>query len=148
MTQTFTPTRQPPTLPGTSLLGLKATTLVDLGDAVHEGFDPETLERLTEHLGLTLGEALDLIGLSPSTYHSYRRQNRPMKSEVSASLYHLARVTEAAEQYFADVKEAHRWLQISRVTFGNRTPLQFALLPGGAEYVTTVLSRLEHGVYT
>ena len=148
MTQTFTPTRTPPALPGASLLGLKATTLLDLGDAVHDGFDPVTLERLANHLGLSLGDTLDLIGLSPSTYHSHRRQTRPIKPEVSASLYHLARVTEAAEHYFGNTKAAHTWLQTPRVTFGSRTPLQFALLPGGAEYVTTVLSRLEHGVYT
>lgn len=148
MTLTFTPTRTVPALPGTSLLGLKATTLVELGNAVNEGFKPDALERFARHLGLTLSGTLELIRLSESTYHSYRRKGRPLSADDSANLYHLARVTEAAEHYFQDVNDAHQWLMTPRMTFGNKTPLQFALLPGGAEYVTTVLSRLEHGVYT
>ncbi len=148
MTQTFTPNRTVPALPGTSLLGLKAQTLVELGDAVDKGFKATALERFTKHLGLTLSDTLELIRLSESTYHSYRRRGRPLRADDSANLYHLARVTEAAEQYFQSVTDAHQWLMTPRATFGQKTPLQFALLPGGAEYVTTVLSRLEHGVYT
>lgn len=148
MTLTFTPTRTVPALPGASLLGLKATTLVELGNAVDEGFTTTALERFAKHLGLTLGETLDLIRLSESTYHSYRRKGKALSADDSANLYHLARVTEAAEHYFQSVTDAHRWLMTPRVTFGGKTPLQFALLPSGAEYVTTVLSRLEHGVYT
>lgn len=148
MTHTFTPTRTVPPLPGTTLLGLKATTLLELGDAARQGFQTAALERFARHLGLTLGDTLDLIRLSESTYHSYRRKGKPLSSDDSTQLYHLARVTEAAEGYFQSVTEAHRWLMTPRATFGDHTPLQFALLPGGAEYVTTLLSRLEHGVYT
>lgn len=148
MTLTFTPTRTAPALSGTTLLGLKATSLVELGEAVSEGFKTAALERFARHLGLTLGETLDLIRLSESTYHSYRRKGRPLSADDSANLYHLARVTEAAEHYFQSVTDAHQWLMTPRLTFGDKTPLQFALLPGGAEYVTTVLSRLEHGVST
>ncbi|MCY1703960.1 type II RES/Xre toxin-antitoxin system antitoxin [Deinococcus sp. SL84] len=147
MTQTFTPTWTPPPFPGTSLLGLDASTLLELGDAVDQGFQSAALEGLARHLGMTLGQMLALLGISESTYHSRRRSGRPLSADDSAALYHLARVTEAAEQYFTDPAEAHRWLGAPRVTFGNRTPLQFALLPGGAEYVTAVLGRLEHGVY-
>ena len=148
MLHTFTPTRAAPPLPGTTLLGLKASTLLDLGSAVHIGFKPEAIERFAKHVGLTLRETLLLVGLSESTYHSYRRRGRTINPDTSANLYQLARVTEAAEGYFEHQQAAHSWLQIPRPTFGNRTPLQFSLLPGGAEYVTTVLSRLEHGVYT
>jgi putative toxin-antitoxin system antitoxin component (TIGR02293 family) len=148
MTQTFTPTRPVPALPGASLLGLNATNLLELGAAVGEGLSPEAPPRLARHLGLTLGQMLDLIGLSESTYHSHRRKGRSLGSDSSARLVHLARVTEAAEGYFEDAAVARQWLLTPRLTFGNQTPLQFALLPGGAEYVTTVLSRLEHGVYT
>lgn len=148
MTHTFTPTRKVPPLPGTSLLGVKATTLLDLGQAVRSGFPAATFERLAKHLGLNLGELLALIGLSESTYHSYRRTSRSINPDTSAHLYQLARVTEAAEHYFENPSTAHDWLRTPRQTFGHLTPLQFALLPGGAEYVTTVLSRLEHGIHT
>ncbi|WP_415788009.1 type II RES/Xre toxin-antitoxin system antitoxin [Deinococcus saxicola] len=148
MTLTFTPTRPVPALPGASLLGLNASTLLELGAAVDQGFSPDALERFARRLGFTLAETLSLIQLSESTYHSYRRKGRALSADSSAHLYHLARVTEVAEHYFGSVTDAHHWLVTSRMTFGNKTPLQFALLPGGAEYVNTVLSRLEHGVYT
>lgn len=146
--QAFTPTRKPPAYPGTSLLGLKAKTLLELGDAVEHGFKPDAVDRFSKHLNLTLGETLKLVRLSESTFHSYRRNNRALGSDTSANLYRLAQVTEAAEHYFEDRDQARAWLRTPRVTFGQKTPLQFALLPGGADYVTTVLSRLEHGVYT
>lgn len=146
--QAFTPTRQPPTLPGTTLLGLRASNIIELGDAVRSGFKPATVDLFAKHLGLTLSETLALIDLSESTFHSYRRNKRTISADTSANLYRLAQVTEAAERYFESVPKAHVWLQTPRVTFGSKTPLQFALLPGGTEYVTTVLSRLEHGVYT
>lgn len=107
MTQIFTPTRPVPPLPGTSLLRLKATTLLELGDAVQTGFQPTVLEAFGKHLGLNLGEALGLLGLSESTYHSYRREKRPIKPDISVSLYQPARVTEAAEAYFENVQDAH-----------------------------------------
>ncbi len=146
--QAFIPSREPPTLPGTTLLGLRASNLIELGDAVQSGFKPATVDLLAKHLGLTLSETLALVDLSESTFHSYRRNKRAMSADASANLYRLAQVTEAAERYFESVPKAHAWLQTPRVTFGGKTPLRFSLLPGGAEYVTTVLSRLEHGVYT
>lgn len=148
MTATFTPTRPVPPLPGTTLLGLKATTLIELGDAVETGFKTTTLERLSKRLGLTLSEMLKLIGLSASSYHEHVRAGRPIRSTLSGQLYQLACVTEAAEAYFEDPAEAHTWLKTPRATFGGRSPLQFALLPGGPGYVTTILDRLEHGVYS
>jgi putative toxin-antitoxin system antitoxin component (TIGR02293 family) len=144
---TFVSTRPPPTMPGTSLLGLKANSIIELGDAVEEGFKPEVLTRFADHLELSLGEALQLLDIKESTYHLYKRTKRRLNRDDSANLYQLAQVTEAAEAYFEDRRRARTWLQTPRSTFGQKTPLQFALLPGGAEYVTTVLSRLEHGVY-
>ena len=148
MTATFTPTRPVPPLPGTALLGLKASTLIELGDAVETGFKATALERFSKRVGLTLSDTLKLIGLSASSYHEHVRAQRPIRNTLSGQLYQLACVTEAAESYFEQNAEAHTWLKTPRLTFGNRTPLQFALLPGGTEYVTTVLNRLEHGVYT
>ena len=148
MTAIFTPTRPVPPLPGTTLLGLKASTLLELGDAVESGFKTSALERFSKRVGLTLNDTLKLIGLSASSYHEHQRAQRPIKNTLSGQLYQLACVTEAAEAYFEDPAEAHTWLKTPRTTFGGRTPLHFALLPGGTAYVTTILSRLEHGVYT
>ena len=73
MLQSFVPTRQPIALPGTSLLGLDALNLVELGDAVQKGFQPVAVDRFAKHLNLTLGETLGLVQLSESTFHTYKR---------------------------------------------------------------------------
>ena len=148
MTQTFTPSRPVPPLPGASLLGLKSTSLLELGDAVEGGLPTAALERYAEHLGLPVSGLLELIGLSPSTYFGHKKKGKTLSTETGAQLYHLARVTDAAEHYFEDVSAAHAWLKARRQSLGGRTPLQFALLPAGAEYVITLLGRLEHGVYS
>ena len=148
MTATFTPTRPVPPLPGTTLLGLKATTLIELGEAVETGFKTTALERFGKRIGLTLSDTLKLIGLSASSYHEHVRAGRPIRNTLSGQLYQLACVTEAAESYFEHDTEAHTWLKAPRATFGGRSPLQFALLPGGTAYVQSILNRLEHGVYT
>lgn len=148
MTQIFKPTRAAPPLPGVSLLGLNATSLLELGDAVQRGLSTDALERFAAHLGLPVSEVLTLLGLPHSTYFGYKRRGRTFGADTGAQLYRLARVTQVAEQYFESVTLAHAWLQAPRATFAQRTPLQFALLPGGDEYVVTVLGRLEHGVYS
>ena len=146
--QAFTPTRTPTPLLGTALLGLDASSLIELGAAVEQGFDPSAVRRLANRLELSLGAALKLLEVKESTFHLYKRENRRLNRDDSAHLYRLAQVTEAAEAYFESAERARAWLQTPRLSFGNKTPLQFALLPGGTEYVLTVLSRLEHGVYT
>ncbi len=145
--RTFTPTRNAPALPGIALLGLKTKDVFELGKAVEKGFAIATIDRFGKHLQLTLSETLRLLGLSESTYHHYRRNKRNLGMDTSANLYRLAWVTDVAEQYFENTSAAHAWLLLSRETFGNKSPFQFALLPGGSEYVITVLNRLEHGVY-
>ena len=125
---------------------VKATQPLELGDAVEAGLPMAALERYTEHLGLPVSGLLELIGLSPSTYFSHRKKGKTLSTETGAQLYHLARVTDAAEHYFEDVPSAHAWPKAQRQSLGGHTPLQFALLPAGVEYVITLLGRLEHGV--
>jgi putative toxin-antitoxin system antitoxin component (TIGR02293 family) len=148
MTQKFTPTRKAPPLPGTTLLGVRARTLIALGQEIDQGFSTSAVAEFSRHLSLTLEETLGLLRVSDSTYHSHKRQQKPLRPETSAHLYQLARVTEAAEDYFEHKDAAHAWLQTPRATFGGQTPLQFARLPGGAEYVSHVLGRMEHGIPT
>lgn len=88
MVRIFTPTRTPLLLPGAALLEAEA------------GLSCSPLDHLAVHLRPPLTSLLDLVGLSPRTYHLYRRQGRPITPEVSARLSHLTRVTEAAEAYF------------------------------------------------
>ncbi|MFC6662761.1 antitoxin Xre-like helix-turn-helix domain-containing protein [Deinococcus multiflagellatus] len=90
---------------------------------------PATVERLGTHLGLSLAETLSLLKLSSSTYHRYRRTGRALSADVSTHLYHLARVTEAAERYFEHKDAAHVWLQTPRATFGHRTPFSLPFRP-------------------
>jgi putative toxin-antitoxin system antitoxin component (TIGR02293 family) len=143
----FSPKIVPSYLPGAALLGLQVDNLFDLGSAVQSGLPTTVVETLREALSLSLSEMNKLIGLSESTYHHYRSKKQPLPSEIATKLYQLARVLNAAENFFEDKDRAVLWLKTPRNLFRNLSPLQCAMLPEGTEYVITTLNRLEHGVY-
>lgn len=144
--QAFIPTRPAPAPPGVSLLGLKATTILEIGEAVENGFHTSLVKRFASHINASLQDTLKLLDLSESTFHQHQRHKQPLSRSVSINALLLSQITETAEQYFEDKTKAHAWLATPRATFGGKTPLQFSLLLGGVEYVRTVLNRLEHGI--
>ncbi len=146
--QAFIPTRPAPAPPRVSLLGLKATTILEVGEAVENGFATSLVKRFASHINASLQDTLKLLDISKRTFHQYQRHKKPLSRSVSINVLLLAQITEAAEQYFEDKTNAHAWLATPRTTFGGTTPLQFSLLPNGAEYVRAVLNKLEHGVVT
>ncbi|GGK39127.1 antitoxin [Deinococcus malanensis] len=130
------------------MLGINAKSIIELSEVLDQGFTVSCAERVIHHLGLPLNAALKIMGVSPTTFHSYRREERLLRPETSRALYELASLAETAEAYFEEDDAAHRWLRTPSASFGGKTPLEYAGVPGGAAYVETLLHRLEHGVYS
>lgn len=147
--RTFTP---PPTSSrpaGAATLGLSATSTRDLHQAIERGLPTASIKTFAETLQLPVKRLLVLLDLNESTYHDNSRRGGVIKNGlVNRHLIDMARATEAARSYFGDPQAAQRWLTTPSATFDAKTPLEYARYPGGTEYVTTVLARLEHGVYT
>ncbi|THF70949.1 DUF2384 domain-containing protein [Deinococcus sp. Arct2-2] len=147
--RTYTPPQIPSRPAGALTLGLSATSTRDLHEAIGRGLPTQAIKAFAETLQLTLQRMLELLDLNEGTYHANRRQGGVIKSGlVNRHLIDMARATEAARSYFGDLPAAQRWLTTPSATFDGKTPLEYARYPGGTEYVTTILARLEHGVYT
>ena len=142
----FSPTRKPNALPGARILGLEAKSEVQLVEVLAGGLPPETAERLARHLGMSLTGLLELTGIKSSTYHDRKRRGRPLSAEESERLYRLAKLAEAAEDYFGEQAAARRWLTHPKVALGGRSPLAFGRTAEGTAYVLALLGRMAHGV--
>ena len=144
--ETFIPTRTPPPLPGTRILTLEAQSGLQVIEQVNRGLSAESLERLAAHLDISVAHMLELADLKSSTFFERKRQRQPLSPDASGRIYRLARVVEAAEDYFEDTETARRWLAHPKVALGGATPLAFAHTAEGADYVVRLLGRMAHGV--
>lgn len=144
--ETFVPTRTPPPLPGTRILALEAQSGLQVVEELSRGLSVESLEQLATHLGVSVAQALELADLKSSTFFDRKRQRQPLSPEASERVYRLAKVVEAAEDYFEGKGHVRDWLTRPKVALGGKTPFEFARTAEGADYVVKLLGRLAHGV--
>ena len=144
--ESFIPTRTPPPLPGTRILALEAQSGLQIVERVAQGLPTESLEQLAAHLGLSVTEMLTLADLKSSTFFERKKRRQPLSAEESGRVYRLAKVVEAAEDYFEDAEQVRRWLTHSKVALGGASPLAFSRTAEGADYVVKLLGRMAHGV--
>ena len=144
--ETFIPTRPIPSLPGTRILTLKAQSGLQVVEELSQGLPTSSVEQLAAHLGVSVTQLLELADLKSSTYFERKKRQQPLSFEDSGRVYRLAKVVEAAEDYFGDKEQVYGWLSRPKVALGGKTPLMFARTAEGADYVLKVLGRMTHGV--
>jgi putative toxin-antitoxin system antitoxin component (TIGR02293 family) len=147
MAQPFIPTREPEPLPGTTLLGLRANSLLGIAECIGAGLEPRVLDDLARGLGLERAELLRALGISADSLSRARRTRRRLSPEVSGRAYRLALVADLAGSLLGDEGTLRAWLLTPRAEFGGLTPLEYGVTPVGADHVTTVLHRVRHVVY-
>ncbi len=144
--EAFVPNRSPDPLPGTRLLSLEAASSFDIVEQLEQGLSPTSVERLAQHLDVSLTRMLELADLNSSTFFAAKKRRRRLSPEASGRVYRLAKVVEAAEAFFEDQDAARRWLSQPKVALGGKIPLSFARSAEGADYVVKLLGRMAHGV--
>ena len=144
--EAFVPTRTFSPLPGTRILDLDVQSDLQVVERLSEGLPTRSVERLAEHLGVPVTRVLELADLKGSTFHDRKKRRQRLSPEASGRVYRLARVVEAAEAYFENFEEAHRWLTHAKVALGGAVPLTFARSAEGADYVVKLLGRMAYGV--
>lgn len=134
-------------LGGTRALGSAPRTLLDLVEHIRAGLSPKSVERLTEQLEMSEDELCAALGIPRRTLT--RRKNEPrLDPKESEAVLRLARVAGRAADVLGDLAAAHRWLRKPNRALGGRTPLSLLDTELGAELVTDVLGRIEHGVFS
>ena len=144
--EAFIPNQTPDPLPGTRILSLNANSKLQVIERLEQGLMPEAAETLAQHLGLSLNALLELLELNSSTFFKAKKMGTRLNSEASGRVYRLAKVVEAAENYFEDKETAKHWLERPKVALGSKIPLQFARTAEGADYIVNLLGRMAHGV--
>ncbi len=137
----------------TELLGGRKTlradvrTLLELAERVRGGLPPKAFEVLAEKLQMTEEELTRALGIPRRTLTRRKRQPK-LPPRESEAVVRLARVAGLAAEVLGDVDAAHRWLKSPNRALGGRTPLSLLDTAPGAELVTDVLERIEHGSYS
>ncbi|CAN5814471.1 hypothetical protein BH24DEI2_BH24DEI2_07680 [soil metagenome] len=144
--EAFVPTRSPDPLPGTRLLALEADSTFEMVEQLEQGLSPNSVERLARHLDVPLTQMLELADLKSSTFFETKKRRGRLNPEASGRVYRLAKVVEAADDFFEDQAAARRWLSQPKVALDGKVPLSFARSAEGADYVVKMLGRMAHGV--
>ena len=143
----FVPTRRPEPIPGTRVLGLKVDNQCEIAHRGAAGLPTATIRRLARELDVSDKQILTVTNIPESTFYALKRDRKPLSADASSRVYRVAKVTEAAEEFFeGDKAGARRSLTHPKVALGGATPLEFARTPEGSDYVIKLLQRMEHGV--
>lgn len=118
----------------------------ELVEAVSGGLPCTMLLRLTTWLDIPQAEALQCIGISPSTWRR-RVQVGCLSVQESDRLYRFASVLHMAIQLFDGNKAAaYAWLRRPQRGFANHCAIDLLTTSVGTEAIRELAGRLEHGV--
>ena len=135
-------------LGGAKALGLKrvqATT--SLQEPVRAGLRFSALEAIQRRYQITQAQIQYLIDISERTF-ARRKVERVLTKSESDRLYRVARVAAMTEDVLGSAQAAERWLKEPIPALGGVTPLSLLDTDEGAQKVTDILGRIEHGVYS
>jgi putative toxin-antitoxin system antitoxin component (TIGR02293 family) len=146
--------KQKPQGPRADVLGEETAVLYGSAGAVarvKHGLPLREFDGLRELLDLTVEDLAVRIGISPATLSRRRREpdGGRLDPEHSDRLMRYARLYWQAVQLLEGHEESARaWLKRPARALDGVTPLDFADTEVGGREVETLISRLEHGVYT
>jgi putative toxin-antitoxin system antitoxin component (TIGR02293 family) len=112
------------------------------------GLPVTSVERVMKGLGVASAESLlPIIGMSNRTYARRKQSNQDLTPLESDRLYRLAKIESLAENVLGDKETANDWLQRPNRALG-AVPLALLDTEVGTGQVETILTRIEHGVYS
>jgi putative toxin-antitoxin system antitoxin component (TIGR02293 family) len=134
-------------LGGRRVIGEPPATLLSLVERVRRGLPPSSFGHLAQRLELSEEELAEAVGISRRTLTRRKREPRfdPQESEA---VVRVARIAVQASEALGDLAAAHRWLRKGNRALGGRTPLSLLDTGAGAELVSAVLERIEHGTFS
>ncbi|MCG7868784.1 MAG: DUF2384 domain-containing protein [Candidatus Thiodiazotropha taylori] len=130
------------------LLTGKIIKYARLIESVREGLPVKSIERVKKGLGIESTDSLlPIIGMSNRTYARRKQANQDLTPLESDRLYRLAKIESLAEDVLGDQETANDWLQSPNRALG-AIPLELLDTEAGTDQVETILTRIEHGVYS
>lgn len=139
------------TVRAASLLGGEKTfrvvphTSMDWIDLIRKGFPALSLDALGTNVDATDAELAQMIGVSVRAL-AERRRKKILSSYESERLLRVVNVIARAEDVFDDLANGLVWLKAPNISLSGVTPISLLDTEIGAELVTDVLGRIEHGI--
>lgn len=115
---------------------------------IREGLPINSLIRTIEYLdSLNLNEVLTITGISSRSYAQYRKTKKCLNPYQSDRLYRLVKILAHAVYIFQDKNIAINWLSAKSELF-NLSPISLLDTDIGSANVSSLLRRIQHGVYS
>ena len=134
-------------LGGEKTLGKRVSSQQDLISAVRRGLRTSTVDAVIEELDAPRAEVLPTLRLARRTMERRKVTGRLLPEE-SERVYRLAKVLAFAESVLGTKQKARHWLNTPNRALGNASPLSLLETEAGVDEVTSVLGRIEFGVYS
>lgn len=122
----------------------EGVTMEFIRNAVVNGLRREAFNRLKCVIDVS-GEELSQVVRIPSRTIARRERFKPDESE---RILRVASVFQRVIEVLGSLDKARRWFTGPKRALGGKTPIEFCDTEFGAEEVTNLLGRIEHGVFT
>ena len=119
----------------------------DLREAVRAGLPLVALRSLQESLQLSR-EGLSRMLSMPARTMARRQKQARLTADESDRLIRVARVMANAKRVLGSRDKAARWLRTANRALDGAAPLSLLDTDIGAEQVSEILGRIEHGIYS
>ncbi len=130
-------------LGGRSVLGSEVRSQADIARIVERRLPLASLKGLSSE-GLSDIE-IDRFVIPQRTRRHRAEKNEPLTVEESDRAVRLVRIQSLAEEAFADVDKANRWLRRELAELDRETPLAVARTDAGARVIETILGKIAWG---
>lgn len=128
-------------------LGEEYQEPLDLIFEARQGIQKSAFNHLQIQMGVSQKELAEMLHLTPRTLQRLRDEEK-LPIAASGQLLEIARVFKMAGEILDDNELARRWFRTAIPALNNEAPLHLMDTPAGIRWVSTVLGRMEYGVYS
>ena len=118
---------------------------LDLIEISEKGVTKQSLLRLADYLGLSVGQIAQLLPITERTIQRYSARQR-FNPFVSEHILQMAEVAARGVEVFGERDRFLYWMTHPCRPFGLQTPISLLRSRFGAEMLLNELGRIEHGV--
>jgi len=134
-------------LGGERTLGKRISSQQDLISAVQRGLRTTTIDAVVAELDAPPAQVLPTLRIARRTMERRKAKGRLLPQE-SERVYRLAKVLALAESVLGTKEKARHWLNTPNRALSSATPFSLLETEAGVDEVTSVLGRIEHGVFS
>ena len=128
------------------LLGLPLSEQTRIPTLVRQGVPFALLERFQRNVRLSVEQIAGLVHIPPRTL-TRRRQAGRLRPDEADRLFRVARVFgRVLALYDGKLDEAREWLESPQRGLGGAVPLTLAGTDHGAQTISDIIGRIEHGL--